>query len=119
MNVPLALNLLLAGLALYFFVTFAASMPRREATILLVVNAAVAIGLIGLNVPWMVLVFALMLINFGAKVLRFNREEALLETLDDQLANALLIVSGALKAYAKLVTSADTGAVRDLSLLDD
>lgn len=102
MNVPLALNLLLAGLALYFFVTFAASMPRREATILLVVNAAVAIGLIGLNVPWMVLVFALMLINFGAKVLRFNREEALLETLDDQLANALLIVSGALKAGRSL-----------------
>ncbi|WP_407715875.1 dihydroxy-acid dehydratase [Comamonas testosteroni] len=28
-------------------------------------------------------------------------------------------VSAALKAYAKLVTSADTGAVRDLSLLDD
>jgi dihydroxy-acid dehydratase len=28
-------------------------------------------------------------------------------------------VSGALKAYAKLVTSADKGAVRDLSLLDD
>ncbi|MBS0506490.1 MAG: dihydroxy-acid dehydratase, partial [Proteobacteria bacterium] len=27
-------------------------------------------------------------------------------------------VSAALKAYAKLVTSADTGAVRDLSLLD-
>ena len=28
-------------------------------------------------------------------------------------------ISAALKAYAKLVTSADTGAVRDLSLLDD
>ena len=28
-------------------------------------------------------------------------------------------VSAALKAYAKLVTSADTGAVRDLSKLDD
>ena len=28
-------------------------------------------------------------------------------------------VSAALKAYAKLVTSADTGAVRDLTLLDD
>ncbi|MEG0053961.1 MAG: dihydroxy-acid dehydratase, partial [Comamonas sp.] len=28
-------------------------------------------------------------------------------------------ISAALKAYAMLVTSADTGAVRDLSLLDD
>ena len=28
-------------------------------------------------------------------------------------------VSRPLKAYAKLVTSADTGAVRDLTLLDD
>jgi dihydroxyacid dehydratase/phosphogluconate dehydratase len=28
-------------------------------------------------------------------------------------------VSAALKAYAKLVMSADKGAVRDLSLLDD
>jgi len=28
-------------------------------------------------------------------------------------------VSAALKAYAKLVTSADTGAVRDLSKLED
>ncbi|MDV7402447.1 dihydroxy-acid dehydratase [Arthrospira platensis SPKY1] len=28
-------------------------------------------------------------------------------------------VSGALKAYAKLAMSADKGAVRDLSLLDD
>ena len=28
-------------------------------------------------------------------------------------------VSAALKAYAQLVTSADTGAVRDLSKLDD
>jgi dihydroxy-acid dehydratase len=28
-------------------------------------------------------------------------------------------VSAALKAYAKFVTSADTGAVRDLTLLED
>ena len=102
MNMPLALNLLVAGFAFYFFVTFAASMPRREATILLVVNAAVAIGLVGLKVPGMVFVFVLALINFGAKVMRFNRDEAILETLDDQLANALLIISGALKAGRSL-----------------
>lgn len=102
MNMPLAFNLLIAGIAIYFFVTFTASMPRREATVLLVVNAAVAIGLLGLKVPAMVFVFILALINFGAKVMRFNRDEAILETLDDQLANALLIISGALKAGRSL-----------------
>lgn len=102
MNTPMALNLLLAGIAIYAFVTFVSSMPRREAGILLALNVAVSIGLVGLKVPPMIFLFVLVLINFAAKVMRFNREEAMLETLEDQLANALLIISGALKAGRSL-----------------
>ena len=102
MNTPFALNMLVAGVAIYFFITFLASMPRREAMILIAINAAVGIGMIGLKVPAMVFLFFLIMINFAAKVMRFNQDEALLETLDDQLANALLIISGALKAGRSL-----------------
>lgn len=102
MNTPLAVNLLVTGVALYLFVTFTASMNKRDAGVLLAINAAVALALLGLHVPWMVFLFMLIMINFAAKVVMFNRQEALLETLEDQLANALLIISGALKAGRSL-----------------
>ena len=102
MNTPLALNVLIAAFALYLFITFTASMTQRDALILLGVNVAVAVGLFGLHIPIAMVLFALALINLGAMMMRFNKDEQILETLDDQLANALLIISGALKAGRSL-----------------
>lgn len=102
MTGALALNLLIAGIVAYVLFTFVAGMSKRDATVLISINAAVAIGLLGLGVPPMVFMFVLVMVNFAAKVVTFNRQEQLLETLEDQLANALLIISGALKAGRSL-----------------
>jgi tight adherence protein B len=102
MSGPFALTLLVAGFAIYLLVTFVAGMTKRDATVLIAVNAAVGIGMLGLGVPAMIFLFVLVMVNFAAKVVTFNRQEQLLETLEDQLANALLIISGALKAGRSL-----------------
>jgi len=102
MNVPIAVDALFVAIALYLFITFAANMPQRDVMILLGVNVATTLGLAGVHLPASVVVFAVVVLNLGAMMLRYNRNEQLLETLDDQLANALLIVSGALKAGRSL-----------------
>jgi tight adherence protein B len=97
-----AVNALIAIVALYFLVTFIGGLPNRDRIIVLVVNAFVAVALLGMQVPRHIFIFALIVVNFVAKARMFHSEEQMLNLLEDQLANALLIISGALKAGRSL-----------------
>jgi tight adherence protein B len=93
----------LIGLVLvYVWLDFAKGLPSPDRTILVVVNVVILLALIGMGFAPYIILFSMFMLNFLAKVLMFHAHERELETLEDQLANALLIISGALKAGRSL-----------------
>src|SRR5688572_8426790 len=92
----LGLTLLLA-----LFANLFKSLSREGIMIVGLVNVFALVGMVAFpytNIPWFVVLFALAVVNFLLVVLQHKRQSAFLDMLEDQLANALLIVSGALKA---------------------
>lgn len=91
--------------AFYLWVSFTRSLGNNERGILVVINLSVALVMLswpGTLIPPMVIFFALFVTNFLAKVALFKKQQLLLDLLEDQLSNALLIISGALKAGRSL-----------------
>jgi len=95
--------LLIFVVALYLFAGFLRRQNWRDMWVLVLVNAVAVIALFGTGVQSpMVHLFVLTIINVAFGVRLFHTKERLLVLLEDQLANALLIISGALKAGRSL-----------------
>src|ERR1700759_1020171 len=91
----LGLVLLIIVVLAYVWIDFIKRLPGSDQTTLIVVNVVAFLALLGLAFPPYIILFSMFLLNFFAKVLMFHASERELETLEDQLANALLIISGA------------------------
>lgn len=98
-----------AGLGVVILVALFASLFRslsREGFIAVaMVNLLALVGMVAYpyaEIPWFAVLFALAVVNFVLVVLNHKRQTAFADLLEDQLANALLIVSGALKAGRSL-----------------
>jgi len=95
--------LLVFVVAFYFFLGFVRKQSPREVSVLVLINVVAALAMLGAGFTNpMIHLFILVIINVAYGVWMFHKQEELLELLEDQLANALLIISGALKAGRSL-----------------
>lgn len=101
-RLPIYFYVLVIVVAGYLWYNFVRPLGRDQRIALVIVNLLMLVATLYWSTNPFILIFVFFVVNFVAKIILFKRQGSVLDALEDQLANALLIISGALKAGRSL-----------------